>query len=113
MSREEIFMNIGLGYGIMIYAFMFKEGLFRGKLNNRFRKVINLEELFFGNISEELGKKADAICFKITFLMSICIILNGVLGLIWHSVPTISFIFMIIAFPIVIIFRFLYVYLKK
>ncbi|MFA5162762.1 MAG: hypothetical protein WC421_11035 [Elusimicrobiales bacterium] len=113
LIENENFMSIIFGYGVMIYALMFKEGLFSGKLNTRFRKVVALEKLFFGTISESVISEADSICFKIAILMSIAIMLNGFVSLFWPLVPNISLAFAIVAFPGVMVFRMVYILYRK
>lgn len=109
---ENLF-SIGIGYGIVIYGLMFRDGWFRGKKNNRYRKMFNFDDAFFPGLDEKKGQKADTICFRVSVLMGILLALNGVLSAFFSMIPNIGMIFVIISFPGLMIFRFIYLFVNK
>jgi hypothetical protein len=109
----ENLINIAIGYGIVIYGLMFRDGWFRGKKDNRYRKIFSFDDAFFPGLDEKKGQKADTICFRVSVLMGILLALNGVLSVVFSAIPNIGMIFIIIAFPGLMIFRFIYLFVKK
>ncbi|MBK6880618.1 MAG: hypothetical protein IPN65_03360 [Elusimicrobia bacterium] len=109
---ENIF-SVGIGYGIVIYGLMFRDGWFSGKKNDRYRKIFSFDDVFFPGLDEKKGEKADTICFRVSVLMGILLALNGVLSAFFRAIPNIGMIFIVVSFPGLMIFRFIYLFFKK
>lgn len=111
MKNTEHLFNLVFGFGLLIYALMFKYGYFRGKQNNRFNKILNMDELIFPTVTEEISQQADKICFKVAALMALLTALNGVLSY-EYGVENYSFVFFVVAFPGLMFFRTVFLYIK-
>jgi len=111
-GNVDVIGDLGLGFSIFIYALMYKYGYFRGKQNNRLRKIINMDDVIFGGVDEMLAKKADTICFWICTLMACLVAANGIL-IATLKIFNISMILVLTAFPGAAIFRLAFIYFKR
>jgi hypothetical protein len=106
-------INLAIAFVMLLYALMFRYGYFRGKQNNKYRKTINLDEILFPGLDENLAHRVDLICFWVVLCMTMLTAINGGMSALFTSVPNVSMIFLVIAFPGVMIFRFFYICVKR
>lgn len=106
-------LNIGLALGILFIAQMYKNGSFRGKQNNRLAKIINFDDFIFPYIDKRLVDKADQWSSIICIVMAILTAVNGVLILVSPKVPNESMIFLVVAIPGAMIFRTIFIFMKR
>jgi len=105
-------VSFALGIVLMAYAFMFKEGVFRGQMNSRFKRIINWENLVAGPLPELFLQMLDVTSFWVISLMALFCVLNGILSYLFN-VPIISMLFVVVAFPGVMLFRLFLIFKAK
>lgn len=113
MITDEHVLSFALGAAMIVYALMFKYGVFRGVENSTYKKIVNLEELLWGNLPENFGKGVDSISFWIALAMGIAIVANAILNLLFPTIPIVSMIFLLVALPGIMVARILMAYRYK
>lgn len=100
--NNEILLNALLGFFTFGLALMYRFGFFRIFLTK------DPDKFFFLEVDLKHYRRVDNICFWIVSFMALLVLLNSILAFYLH-VPIISMIFLVIAFPGTIIYRFLYI----
>jgi hypothetical protein len=97
---------------ILGVALMYRFGVFRGRLNSRFNKIINLDEVIFPGLEKDLADRADILCFWICITAAALMVINSVLSALFPSIPNVGLIYLLVSLPGAVLFRLIYFYKK-